>query len=73
MYDMLPKIAAIRGYIEKLDPPCELEVDGGVTLDNVSDIIKAGAEVIVSGSSVFKGDITNNIKSFKEVFANASK
>ena len=30
MHDMLPKIAAIRGYIDKINPLCELEVDGGI-------------------------------------------
>ncbi|MBO7403015.1 MAG: ribulose-phosphate 3-epimerase [Lachnospiraceae bacterium] len=71
--ETLEKLEKMKDYKKRYGIESELEVDGGVTLDNVSDIIKAGAEVIVSGSSVFKGDITNNIKSFKEVFANASK
>ena len=51
----------------------EIEVDGGITLENVSGVIDAGAEVIVSGSAVFKGNIEENIRSFKEVFENASR
>ena len=71
--DTLEKLEKLRDYKKRFGIEAELEVDGGVTQDNVSKIIDAGAEVIVSGSAVFKGNITENIKSFKEVFANASK
>lgn len=69
-YDRLRKLKDMK---KRLGFACEIEVDGGITLENVGDIVKSGAEVIVSGSSVFKGNITENINSFKEVFANASK
>ncbi len=71
--DTLEKLEKLRDYKKRFGIEADLEVDGGVTQDNVSKIIDAGAEVIVSGSAVFKGNITENIKSFKEVFANASK
>lgn len=45
----------------------EIEVDGGVTLSNAKDIMEAGAEVLVSGSSVFGGDIEANVKAFREL------
>lgn len=39
----------------------DVEVDGGIHIGNIADVVKAGANVIVSGSSVFKGDITQNV------------
>lgn len=45
----------------------EIEVDGGVTLSNAKEIMEAGAEVLVSGSSVFGGDIEANVKAFREL------
>ncbi len=47
----------------------DIEVDGGVTPQNVATLIEAGANVFVAGSAVFKGDIEKNIADFKAVFA----
>ena len=46
----------------------DIEVDGGIYLDNVREVLKAGANVIVAGSSVFKGDAAENVKRFLEIF-----
>ena len=54
MHDMLPKIAAIRGYIDRIRPDCELEVDGGIDPVTAALVKEAGANVLVAGSSVFK-------------------
>ncbi|MBR2340996.1 MAG: ribulose-phosphate 3-epimerase [Clostridia bacterium] len=51
--ESLDKLRAIRGVIDKLDRDIDLEIDGGVTLDNAKEIIDAGANVIVAGSAVF--------------------
>ncbi len=40
----------------------EIEVDGGVKIDNVDKIVKAGANILVCGSGLFKGDLVENIK-----------
>ena len=45
----------------------ELEIDGGVKLDNLEEVKQAGAEVIVAGSAVFKGDTAANIKDFQSM------
>ena len=42
----------------------DIEVDGGVTLSNVKELLDAGANVIVSGSSVFRGNVSENVKNF---------
>ncbi|MBO6949387.1 MAG: ribulose-phosphate 3-epimerase [Rhodospirillales bacterium] len=50
----LDKIKRIRKMIG--DRPIELEVDGGVNVDTIADVVAAGADVVVAGSAVFKGD-----------------
>lgn len=51
----LPKIAALRRAIEALGKPIDLEVDGGITPETAPEAIKAGANVLVAGTSTFKG------------------
>ena len=46
----------------------DIQVDGGVGLGNVRQVIEAGANVIVAGSAVFKGDAAANTKAFLEIF-----
>ena len=60
-----PKIKAIRKEINEKGLSVDVEIDGGVTKENISMIIDAGANVIVAGSAVFKGDISSNVKYFK--------
>jgi ribulose-phosphate 3-epimerase len=50
---MLEKIARVRAMIG--GRAIHLEVDGGVTCDNASDCARAGADVLVAGSAVFRG------------------
>ena len=50
----LEKIRRIRQMIG--DRPIDLEVDGGVNVDTLKDVVDAGANVLVAGSAVFKGD-----------------
>ena len=42
----------------------DIEVDGGINLDNISMVLAAGANVAVAGSAVFKGDIVGNVEAF---------
>lgn len=49
----LPKITALRERIDRLERTIELEVDGGVKVDNIEEIAAAGADVFVAGSAVF--------------------
>jgi ribulose-phosphate 3-epimerase len=50
---MLPKIRQARELIDRFAPAVLLEVDGGVTLTNLPAILKAGADVLVAGASIF--------------------
>lgn len=54
MSDQLSKIKAVREMIDRINPKCELEVDGGVDPNNAKMCKDAGANVLVAGSAVFK-------------------
>ncbi len=54
MADMLPKVRTLRNYADEHDLDLDIEVDGGVTPDNVHLCIEAGANVIVAGSAIFR-------------------
>lgn len=60
-----PKIQAVRREIDERGLSVDVEIDGGVTRDNIFMILDAGANVIVAGSAVFKGNITSNVEYFK--------
>jgi ribulose-phosphate 3-epimerase len=52
--DVLPKIAETRKWIDQRKLSILVEVDGGIKADNIDRVVKAGGEVIVSGSGIFK-------------------
>ena len=62
----LDKLRGAREMIEASGRDIRLEVDGGVTAENISSIAGAGADVLVAGSSVFSGDIAANIRLLTE-------
>ena len=62
--ECLNKVAVIRKMITDRGLATDLEVDGGIHLDNVALALDAGANVIVAGSAVFKDDIAANVKAF---------
>lgn len=63
----VPKVSKVREEINRLGVSVDVEVDGGVTRENVSTLLEAGANVIVAGSSVFKGNIASNVTYFKGI------
>lgn len=62
----IDKVAELKRLLVKNGYKADIEVDGGVTVDNVDQFMDAGANIIVAGSAVFKGDITTNVKRFLE-------
>jgi ribulose-phosphate 3-epimerase len=52
--ETLPRIASIRKILHDKGLCAELEVDGGINADNAPDIVRAGADVLVAGNSIFK-------------------
>ena len=66
--NVLPKIRRLREMIDAGGLACELEVAGGVTVENIGEISEAGADVFVSGSGVFgSGDYKATIKRMKGI------
>lgn len=71
---MLKKPKRIMELVAEEGITCpDIQVDGGITLGNVDEVLAAGVNNIVAGTSVFGGDIMENISRFKEAFANAAK
>ena len=60
------KIREVRKYIDDNKLDVKLQIDGGVNLDNVRYNVEAGADVLVAGSAIFKGDISKNTQAFLE-------
>ena len=54
MADLMPKLQAVRAYIDEKNPGCELEVDGGVNPETAKVCVAHGANVLVAGSAYFK-------------------
>ncbi len=50
------KIRELRKMADVLNPELDIEVDGGINLDNIERVVLAGANVIVAGSSIYKAD-----------------
>ena len=61
MSDMMPKVKAIRKKILSLNKNIHVQVDGGINADTISEVVDAGANIMVAGSSVFGAK--NGIKS----------
>ncbi|WZL83043.1 ribulose-phosphate 3-epimerase [Vallitaleaceae bacterium 9-2] len=65
MYDKIKKIAKIR---EEHKKTFDIQVDGGVGLDNLKKVVDAGANVIVAGSAIFNADnLELQIENFKSI------
>ena len=61
------KIRALRRLIDEKNLPVDIEVDGGIKTDNLETVLEAGANVIVAGSAIFSGDVSENVKAFKRM------
>ena len=63
----IEKVRALKKMIDEKGLKIDIEVDGGVNLENVTEVMDAGANIIVAGSAVFKGDISENVERFLDV------
>ena len=65
MPEVLEKTKVIRDLINKKDLKVDIEIDGGINFENCSKVKNAGANILVSGSTIFKenkGDLKKNIE-----------
>lgn len=69
----LEKLAAARAMIKQSGFPIRLEIDGGVTVDNIAEIAAAGADMFVAGSAIFNSpDYANTIAAMRANLAKVS-
>ena len=70
MYEVIEKIKNLKKIKEEKKLNFDIEVDGGINFDNNKTVIEAGADILVSGTTIFKenkGNIKKNIDSLKLV------
>lgn len=62
------RIRQVRQMADELGIDLDIQVDGGITRDNARVVLDAGANVIVAGSAIFGGNITENVKGYLAQF-----
>ena len=67
---MTDKIRELRAMIQKRGLNVDIEVDGGIKVDNVKEVLAAGANVIVAGSAVFGAATEENAREFMNILKN---
>lgn len=65
--ESLERIRKLRNLLDERGIEADIEVDGGIYHSNVGEVIDAGANVLVSGSGVFNGDVEKNTADFMEI------
>lgn len=65
----LDKLREVKKLRDELGLNFDIEVDGGINVDNLLSVLEAGANVIVAGSAIFGGDAAENVSNFKGVMS----
>lgn len=65
--ETLDKVRKLKSIREERGLSFNIEIDGGVNRKNISEVVLNGVDIIVAGTAVFGGNITENINSLKEV------
>ena len=63
------KIKEVKRLRDELNLSYDIEVDGGINIDNLATVLEAGANVIVAGSAIFRGDAAENVKKVKSIMS----
>lgn len=64
------KVERVDAYLKARNLEADIEVDGGVNKDNIETVMEAGANIIVMGSAIFRGDITKNTQYYAGLMEN---
>ena len=64
--ECVEKVKELAKHRKEVSASFDIQVDGGIGCSNVKAVYDAGAEVFVAGTAVFRGDIFQNVKAFKE-------
>lgn len=65
--ESLTKIRMTREMLNRYGLETDIQVDGGIYTSNIENVLKAGANIIVAGSAVFKGDAKENTRELMEI------
>ena len=65
--DTLEKVTYLKKMREENGYKYLIEIDGGINIENVEKVCKAGVDIVVAGSAVFKNDIKKNIIDFNNI------
>ena len=68
MPEVLDKVRELKKIKKEKNLNYDIEIDGGINFDNAKTVIEAGANILVSGTTIFKsnnGDIKKNIELLK--------
>lgn len=68
--ESLDKIREVRAMLNEKNLETDIQVDGGIYVENVREVLDAGANVIVAGSAVFRGDAGENTAKFMAILKN---
>ena len=63
------RIKAVRKMLNDRGLSTDIQVDGGITKENLKSVLDAGANVIVAGSTVYRGDASQNVKDMLKIMA----
>ena len=66
MPECVEKVKELAAHRKLVSGAYDIQVDGGIGLSNLREVMEAGAEVFVAGTAVFRGDIAQNVRAFKE-------
>lgn len=66
--ETLERLRQVKAYTMTHQLTVDIQVDGGIYSENAGEIMEAGANVLVSGSAVFNGSISRNIRRYQEIF-----
>lgn len=47
----------------------DIEIDGGINIENLASVLEAGVNIVVAGSAVYRNNVANNVKKFKEIMS----